>query len=345
MMDFLAQRVTREDVISAYRLILGRDPETESVVDEQVARHKSLYGLRKAFLGSSEFQTRIKNVEPTAPWMHLYPGYTKEDLKIFELFPLPPRSGKEGYITDFLGTIHRTTFVKRNASLSGSVLGYPIPCDFHAETIEWLGLLKSAVSARDRYRVLELGAGWGPWLSAGYAAARRCGISDFRLVAVEADPGHASFIVQHLKDNGISELYYEIIQAAVGTTTGMLKWPALDNSSTHYGLRPSKNEEALYNGQRFDKYIDVPIATVNDLLCKQTTWDLVHVDIQGHEVEVCQSALKELTARVRWLVIGTHSRKIDGDLMEMFWKTGWALEHEKPSSFCFQGWQSRLLRA
>lgn len=86
---------------------------------------------------------------PAAQAMQLYPGYTKEDLDIFKRFPLPPQTGKEGYITDFLGTIHRTNFVKRNASLGGTVLGYPIPCDFHAETIEWLGLLKSAVSARD----------------------------------------------------------------------------------------------------------------------------------------------------------------------------------------------------
>lgn len=70
--------------------------------------------------------------------------------------------------------------------------------------------------------------------------------------------------------------------------------------------------------------------------CKQTTWDLVHIDIQGHEVDVCQSGPRELTARARWLVIGTHSRKIDGDLIEMFWKAGWALEHEKPSRFAFR---------
>lgn len=52
-MDALKQRVTREDVISAYRLILGRDPETESVVDEQMARHESLLGLRNAFLNQA----------------------------------------------------------------------------------------------------------------------------------------------------------------------------------------------------------------------------------------------------------------------------------------------------
>ncbi len=340
-MDDLVQGVTREDVISAYRLILGRDPESESIVRQQMDRHKSLRGLHKAFLGSREFRIQIPNVAPG----ELYPGYTKEDLKIFERFPVAERSSKEGYITDFLGTITRASFVKRTLPLGGSVLGYPIPCDFHAEVIEWLGLLKSAVSARDCYRVLELGAGWGPWLSAGYAAARRCGIPEFRLVAVEADAGHASFIAQHLNDNGISDQYYEIIQAAIGTTGGMLKWPVVEDLSTHYGLRPSEREESLYNGQKFNKYIDVQVVAVNDVLFKEPAWDLVHIDIQGHEVEVCQSALSELTARVRWLVIGTHSRKIDGDLMEMFWKAGWKLEHEKPSRFTFKVGCPNFLKA
>ena len=298
--------------------------------------HKSLRDLRMAFLRSPEFQAQVARGLRAAPLGQIYSGYSQEDLKIFQRFPLPQRSRKEGYITDFLGTITRTSFLNNKSSLAGSVLDYPIPGDFHAGTIEWLGLLKSVVSARDCYRILELGAGWGPWLANGYAAARRCGILQLRLVAVEADPGHCSFIPRHLSDNGIAEQDYEIIQAAVGSASGTLKWPAIEDSSKHYGLRPSEYEEPLYDGQKFDKYIDVPVAAINDILCKEPTWDLVHMDIQGHEVQVCESGLRELTARVRRLVIGTHSRKIDGELMEIFWKTGWLLEHEKPSRIAFR---------
>lgn len=47
--------VTAEDVISAYRLFLGRDPESDNVVREKVLSHQTLQSLRKEFLNSAEF--------------------------------------------------------------------------------------------------------------------------------------------------------------------------------------------------------------------------------------------------------------------------------------------------
>jgi hypothetical protein len=36
---------------------------------------------------------------------------------------------------------------------------------------------------------------------------------------------------------------------------------------------------------------------------------------------------------VRYLVVGTHSRKLDGDLLALMYQAGWDLEHEKPVGF------------
>ena len=66
---------------------------------------------------------------------------------------------------------------------------------------------------------------------------------------------------------------------------------------------------------------------------------LVHIDIQGWEFELCQAFPEELRKRVAWLVIGTHSRKIDGDLLHLLFDHGWICENEKPSRFVFD--QSR----
>ena len=49
--------VTREDAIYAYRLILGREPENESVVEQAMAA-ENLAHLRQVFLGSREFTDR-----------------------------------------------------------------------------------------------------------------------------------------------------------------------------------------------------------------------------------------------------------------------------------------------
>jgi hypothetical protein len=40
--------------------------------------------------------------------------------------------------------------------------GPPIPQDFHAEGAEWIGLLKTVITATDRYVAIEWGAGWAP---------------------------------------------------------------------------------------------------------------------------------------------------------------------------------------
>src|SRR5438552_1111824 len=58
--------ITGEDVRAAYRLILGRNPESEDVIMKQVREFRSLDDLRRAFICSSEFQ-HIPWVR--APWL------------------------------------------------------------------------------------------------------------------------------------------------------------------------------------------------------------------------------------------------------------------------------------
>ena len=71
------------------------------------------------------------------------------------------------------------------------------------------------------------------------------------------------------------------------------------------------------------------------LLATQPVWDLVHIDVQGSEVEICRAGLAGLQERVRWLVIGTHSRVIEGALIALLRDAGWVLENEKPCRFTF----------
>ncbi len=59
--------------------------------------------------------------------------------------------------------------------------------------------------------------------------------------------------------------------------------------------------------------------------------DLLHFDIQGAERELVHSTLRFLRERVAYLVIGTHSRQIEGSLIEDLMGTGWELEIERPA--------------
>src|SRR5262245_56005278 len=83
-------------------------------------------------------------------------------------FPAHSGPGSPGFVTDFLGCRTRVSSVKSAAALDGTVEGYPIPNNFHALACEWAASLRPVLDAASRGRlvVVEVGAGWGPWLVA-----------------------------------------------------------------------------------------------------------------------------------------------------------------------------------
>jgi FkbM family methyltransferase len=262
----------------------------------------------------------------------IYAGYKPDELSIIrEHFCLSP-SPVKGFIVDRLGVKTRgSSLWDQVQPLVGTVIPIPIPNDYHAEAIEWIGLLKSVRSACGRFAAMELGAGWGPWVVAGAVAARNDDIRDISLLAVEGDPGHYAFLRQHFLDNGLDPDRHLLFQAAVGAKRDRARWPRVEPRNS-YGTRPIPAEEAhATNGS-----LEVEVLPIADLLGKQERWDLVHVDVQGGEVPICAAGLPFLNERAHWLVIGTHSRLIEGELISLFVRQGWVLENEKPVIFEFQ---------
>ena len=147
---------------------------------------------------------------------------------------------QKGFIVDFLGIRTRVAHVKAFRGLDGRVFGTPVPVDdwFHAETIEYVGLLKSVLTAKERYVALELGAGWGPWLISGATAARRRGIKDIRLHGVEGDPEHFASMQTHFRDNGFDPAVHRLDNAVIGVKAGGRGGPSMDDPSDDYGRAP-----------------------------------------------------------------------------------------------------------
>lgn len=275
-----------------------------------------------------------------------YAGYSGADLGLFPLFHVHGLEPTPGFITDFLGTRIRTTCVhSASRHLDGTVLGVPVPADFHSEAAEWVGLLKAVLSCKGSFRAMELGAGWGPWIVAGAVAARTRGINDVFLCGVEADPDRYEMMRQHLRDNDIDPSRHALLLGAVGAAPGRARWPKGYNPTDDMGTRPLRPEgercrqgsEGVsdYRGFVFNEYMDVEVFALSDLVARQPVWDFVHIDVQGWEGEICAAGVGALNERVRWSVIGTHSRKLDGDLVDLFCRNGWVLENEKPSRFAY----------
>ncbi|MBM0203770.1 FkbM family methyltransferase [Micromonospora sp. STR1s_5] len=273
----------------------------------------------------------------------IYAGYSAEDLWVFDRFQHAKPQPAQGFVTDFIGTRTRTTSLWDVARVfDGTVMPRPVPHDLF-EAIEWVGLLKAVLSARDgRFTMMELGAGWGPWLAAGAVAARLQDLRNVRLLGVEADPGRFALMERHLRDNAINPAEHRLVKAAVGVEAGHARWPRIMDPANAGGARPVREEgasldadDAAYMSGALHEYVEVEIVPLARLLAQEPIWDLVHVDVQGWEAKLCAGCIEPLNSQARWLVIGTHSRVLDGQVIETLHKAGWVLENEKPTRFKF----------
>jgi FkbM family methyltransferase len=290
---------------------------------------------------------------PPLPESQWYRGYSDQDLSLFDHFPPVESAPQAGFYIDFLGVRTRVSHMTAFKDHDGRVYGPPVPLDdtVHAETIEYVGLLKSVLTARKRYTMMELGAGWGPWLISGAAAARRRGIRNIRLHGIEGDPEHFASMRVHFRDNGFDPNAHRLDNAAIGVRPGRARWPKVAVPSEDFAMRPvaCSGENGHFTGGVRDPdyrgvicdHIDVEMLSFASVLEREGLWDLIHIDVQGTETELCTTSIEMLNQRARWLVIGTHSRKIEGDLIDLFFRHGWFLENEKPARFNYHpGWRT-----
>jgi FkbM family methyltransferase len=271
--------------------------------------------------------------------LQVYRGYEDDDIAIFKQFTSLNRIPQPGFVVDFLGARTRVALLYDEvAPLDGCVLEPPVPGDFHAEAVEWLGLLKTVKTARSRYTAMEWGAGWAPWLVAGAIAARVVGITSSRLYGVEADPEHVASMRQHFLDNDLDPSRHVLLHAAVGPEAGVARWPRYPDAKNMWGARPLRHgsrEDEDYPNPSTHEFLKIKILKASELLLREPSWDMLHIDIQGWEGAVCGSCIDQMTERVRWVILGVHSRILDADLLRLFHGAGWILEHEKPTQFRF----------
>ena len=62
----------------------------------------------------------------------------------------------------------------------------------------------------------------------------------------------------------------------------------------------------------------------------------MHLDLQGWEAELCGEAMDAMDQRVHRVVVGLHSRKLEGEVLALFYSHRWILENEKPTRFVYE---------
>lgn len=321
--------VTRDEIRTAYQLVLQREPENEAAYQYHLT-FTDAFALGRHLVSSDEFQNILPH--KMTPEHHIYSGYHPAELTLFRAFPRYQGPGRAGFVTNFLGVQTRCVLQQPLLPFDGAVEGYPEPVgSTQGETAEWLGTLKAVQEAGSTFRLLELGAGYGPWMAITHKAAELRGVKDVHVYGVEGDAHHVEFMRTNMVDNGIEPEQNTIIHGAIGTEDGVAYWAVEDEPGSVYGGRPVNADGSNYLGDKRQNVVEVPVIGINGLLQRESLWDLLHIDIQGGEGEVCRAGIEEMTRRVRRVVIGTHSRIQDGIVMEAFHKAGWTLENEKPT--------------
>lgn len=216
---------------------------------------------------------------------------------------------------DFLGVKTRLTYCRfpgtpplpTDSTPVRREAGFP---DFHNEYFEWIDVLESVKNASGQFVMIELGAGWGRWLSIAYGALRRlCPDMPYRLVGVEAEPTHFKWLSEHLQDNGIDLSRCDLIEAAVTDRDGMVGFAA-GNPDTSYG-------------QRVGGQTPVKSVSLRTIMKAYDRIDLIDMDIQGEEYLVLSRAVQDVHKKVKRIHIGTHNRKVEEGLRAGFTRLGW----------------------
>ena len=77
-------------------------------------------------------------------------------------FADPQASATPDTVTNFMGVhVPVKVYPPMLTPLAGTVEPIPDPGNWHADIAEWAAALLSVVRAKDNYRIVELGCGWG----------------------------------------------------------------------------------------------------------------------------------------------------------------------------------------
>jgi hypothetical protein len=230
----------------------------------------------------------------------------------------------------------------------------PIPDDgYRSEDVEYAALAAALASARDTFRIVEIGAGWAPWSVAGIVQARRRGLAAFG-VAVEADETRSSWAMQHALDNDVhaelvegtteeiaahlaepaGDIELRVVRGAGWHTATTLQFPVLDEGDMGGAVWTLHGTDVDYRGAHLP-HRDVPAVAVASLLDANVLTDLLHIDVQGVEFDLVQPASDAIQSSVRLMAIGTTDRLTEGQLQTHLLSRGWGLAIDIPCTAVF----------
>ena len=212
------------------------------------------------------------------------------------------------------------------------VEGTALPANWHADTAEFAAALRAVELSGDTFTMLELGCGWGCWMNITGVVARNMG-KGVRLVGIEGDRLNFGLAEETLAANGFGADDYVLHHGIAHAESGTAAFPQQQAGDDAWGLFPvfSTDEDAYKSAIESGRYTELPMIGFDALAEEHGRFDLVHIDIQGGERDLVAACIDAFTRSAAYVLIGTHGREIEGDIMRTFRAAGWTLEIERPA--------------
>ncbi|MGN7829743.1 FkbM family methyltransferase [Agrobacterium radiobacter] len=259
--------------------------------------------------------------------------------QVFNSFRNCEEPANEQFWFDYIGTRIDRSFHSVKFDMTG-VTKVPIPI-IDEEYFEWVDILQSASEAKGRFVVVELGAGYGRWAARACLAARQRGVADINAILVEAEPVHAEWSAQHMRNNGIDN--FRVFQAAIGPSVGktqfVVEMPDQNAASAPdawYGQALNWTDESHHRPtgrtyQGFDVIdngtgwgtINVNVLPLEQIINGIDLVDIIDMDIQGAEGDVVEASIDLMSDRVKRVHIGTHSHEVEDRIRKVMTEAGW----------------------
>lgn len=351
-------QISDEAIRWAYRLFLDREPESDQVVLEKAEHLDATDTVRQHFLQSDEYKLKQADApqrSQQSPFFHYASAF--DPIELMHRHAAKGLQEKAGFLTNFLGVaIDPKFFPTILTGRGGQVEGIPIPANWHADIAEWGTALRAVDLAGGTFTMIELGCGWGCWMNNTGVAARATG-RRVHVIGIEGDEHHLQFAYESLATNGFHADEISLHRGIASARPGFALFPRQDVPGTTWGSEPifdatdTQRDEALASGF-FD---ELPMVPLVELIGDHARIDLLHIDIQGGEAKLVAENLDLIGKRVAYLLIGTHSKQIEGSLYDTLLSAGWQLEMERAAIFDLvhgaprirvdgvQGWRNNAL--
>lgn len=232
--------------------------------------------------------------------------------------------------------------------------------DFNETYFELINVLETVVQAKDNYTIMELGAGFGPHLANAVGAIRSYHGEEFPflLIGAEGEPTCFQWLKQHLRYNRVDPDKHQLYEAVVTKKDGEVRFEvgfprgygSFMVSPARYVTNPArrlyrfikrvrkriKGQECLATDYWLGKkglgiYTKkVRAVSLNTLLQDLNLVDLIHLDINGAEYDVLNSASEAVNKKAKRIHIGTHNTRVEAKLRGLFSDLGWKCMYDYP---------------